>query len=84
MLLDGREFRCGAGSFIYVPRGMAHTFRGVAAGSRKLNLYTPAAMVGYFDELAVGIQSGLDEDGLSQIAARYSMDVVGPVPDSYL
>jgi mannose-6-phosphate isomerase-like protein (cupin superfamily) len=84
MLLDGRGFRCEAGSFIYVPRGMPHTFRGVTAGSRKLNLYTPAAMVGYFDDLAAGIRTGLDEDGLSEIAARYSMDVVGPVPDSYL
>lgn len=84
MHLDGREFACPAGSFVYVPRGMRHTFRTVAADSRKLNLYTPAGMVGYFDELAAGIAAGMAEADLDAIAGRYSMDVVGPVPEGYL
>ena len=53
--------------------------------SRKLNLYAPAAMVGYFDELAAAISTGVvDPDVLAQIAGRYSMDVIGPVPEGYL
>jgi mannose-6-phosphate isomerase-like protein (cupin superfamily) len=84
MHLDGRDFRCPAGSFIYVPSGMPHTFRSVAAGSRKLNLYAPAAMVGYFDDLADAIAQGVDEEGLTEIATRHAMDVVGPVPEGYL
>jgi hypothetical protein len=52
--------------------------------SRKLNLYAPAAMVGYFDELGDAIKSGdLDEDALSSIAVKYSMEVLGPVPEGY-
>ena len=84
MHLDGREFECPTGSFVYVPRGMRHTFRIAAAESRKLNLYTPAGMVGYFDELAAGIAAGMAEADLDAIAGRYSMDVVGPVPEGYL
>ena len=82
--LDGRDFICRAGSFIYVPIGMTHTFSSMTPGSRKLNLYTPAAMVGYFDELAAGIHSGMDEQALDAIAERHAMEVVGPVPEGYL
>lgn len=84
MHIDGRDFRCPAGSFIYVPIGMAHTFRSVAAGSRKLNLYTPSAMEGYFDELSAAVRVGADEAALADIAARYSMEIVGSVPSGYL
>ena len=84
MHLDGRDFRCPAGSFVYVPQGMPHTFRAGAIGSRKLNLYTPSAMEGYFDDLAEGLRVGVDEAGLDEIARRYAMDVLGPAPEGYL
>ena len=84
MHLDGEDFACPAGSFVYVPAGMRHTFQSAEAGSRKLNLYTPAGMVGYFDSLAAGIAEDLDEAGLDAIAERYQMEVVGPVPEGYL
>lgn len=84
MIIEDRDLECEAGSFILVPRGARHTFRSTTAGSRKLNLYTPAAMVGYFDELAAAIAAGTDEAGLDEIAGRYAMDVVGDVPAGYL
>jgi mannose-6-phosphate isomerase-like protein (cupin superfamily) len=84
MHLDGQDFECPAGSFVYIPLGMRHTFQSAVAGSRKLNLYTPAGMVGYFDELAVGIAEGIDEAGLDALAERHHMEVVGPVPEGYL
>ena len=84
MWLDDREFDCPAGSFVYVPKDMRHTFRSLEAGSRKLNLYTPGAMVGYFDELAVGIAAGMSEADLDELAGRHAMEVVGPVPEGYL
>jgi hypothetical protein len=41
-------------------------------------------MVGYFDELSDAIQKGIVEpDVLSDIAIRYSMEVLGPVPEGY-
>jgi mannose-6-phosphate isomerase-like protein (cupin superfamily) len=84
MFVDERAFECPAGSFIYVPRGMRHTFKTLVAGSRKLNLYTPSGMVGYFDDLAAGLAAGMEEADLDAIAERYAMEVVGPVPEGYL
>ena len=84
MHLDSRDFDCPAGSFVYVPRGLPHTFQAAASGSRKLNLYSPSGMVGYFDELAAGIDAGLDPAGLDEVAERYAMRVLGPVPPGYL
>lgn len=85
IFLDGREASCPAGSFIFIPAGMPHGFRVGSVPSRKLNLYTPAAMVGYFDELASATRAGdVEPDILSEIALRYSMEVIGPVPDGYV
>ena len=84
MHLEDREFDCPAGSFVVVPKGMVHTFRVLEPGSRKLNLYTPAGMVGYFDELAAGIAAGMSAADLDALAEHYAMEVVGPVPEGYL
>jgi mannose-6-phosphate isomerase-like protein (cupin superfamily) len=85
IFLEDREFRCPAGSFIYIPIGMRHGFRVGEVRSRKLNLYSPAAMVGYFDELSAAI-TGEEADAprLDAIARRHGMEVVGPVPEGYV
>jgi quercetin dioxygenase-like cupin family protein len=46
LLIDDQELRCPAGSFIYIPAGQIHGFRVGTVPSRKLNIYSPAAMVG--------------------------------------
>jgi hypothetical protein len=85
VFVEGREFACPAGSFMYIPAGLVHGFRVGAVASRKLNLYAPAAMVGYFDELSASIAGGeADPDSLDAIAGRYGMEVTGPVPEGYL
>jgi mannose-6-phosphate isomerase-like protein (cupin superfamily) len=81
IFLEGREAPCPAGSFIFIPPGIAHGFRVGSVMSRKLNFYAPAAMVGYFDELSAAVRNG--EADVSQIADRYSMEVLGPVPEGY-
>jgi hypothetical protein len=76
---------CPAGSFIYIPAGLRHGFRVGGVPSRKLNLYTPAGMVGYFDELSASMAAGgSDPARLDEIALRYDMEVTGPVPEGYL
>jgi len=78
------EFPCPAGSFIFIPAGIRHGFRVGAEPSRKLNLYTPAAMVGYFDELSAATARGeVDPEDLSEIAERYGMVVIGPIPEGH-
>lgn len=85
IFVEDDEFECPAGSFIFIPRGLRHGFRVGPLPSRKLNLYTPAAMVGYFDELSAAITSGEADDArLDAIARNASMEVVGPVPEGYL
>jgi mannose-6-phosphate isomerase-like protein (cupin superfamily) len=85
IFIEDREFVCPAGSFVYIPAGVTHGFRVGQVQSRKLNIYTPAAMVGYFDELARAAQAGtpLDAQELTETASRYSMRVLGPVPEGY-
>ena len=83
--VEGRETSCPAGSFIFIPAGIEHGFRVGGMAGRKLNLYLPAAMVGYFDELAAAGKSGnADPDALSVIALRYGMEIIGPRPEGYL
>jgi mannose-6-phosphate isomerase-like protein (cupin superfamily) len=85
IFLEEREVLCPAGSFIYIPAGLRHGFRVGSMPSRKLNLYTPAAMVGYFDELSASISTGeSDAARFEEIAVRYDMKVTGPVPEGYL
>jgi hypothetical protein len=85
IFLGDREHTCPAGSFIYIPAGTAHGFRVGHVASRKLNVYLPAAMVGYFDDLSEAVRMGeADPDVLGEIAARYSVEVIGPVPAGYL
>ena len=78
------EFVCAAGSFIFIPAGVPHGFRVGTLPSRKLNLYTPAAMIGYFDELSAALARGAADADLSAIAERHGMEIIGPVPEGYL
>lgn len=83
-LEDARQV-CPAGSFILIPAGVPHGFRVGGVPSRKLNLYAPAAMTGYFDDLSAAIKEGQVEDSaLAQIASNHSMEVIGPVPEGYV
>jgi hypothetical protein len=71
-------------SSIFIPAGMPHGFRVGTAPTRKLNFYFPAVMIGYFDDLSAAIRHGeIDESQLAEVARRHSMEIVGPVPESY-
>lgn len=84
IFVEGRQFVCSAGSFIFIPAGVPHGFRVSTTRSRKLNLYAPAAMVGYFDDLSEAVKQGtVDPVHRSEIAARHAMEVLGPVPEGH-
>lgn len=85
VFIEDQEFACPAGSFIFIPAETRHGFRVGSIPSRKLNLYTPAAMIGYFDELSAALSAGdVNPPTLSEIADRYGMEVIGPVPEGYV
>ncbi|MEO8470402.1 MAG: cupin domain-containing protein [Chloroflexota bacterium] len=84
IFLEDDQYACPAGSFIFIPAGLRHGFQVGDQPSRKLNLYSPAAMVGYFDELAAAVGSpDADSAALEGIAERYGMEITGPVPEGY-
>ena len=86
MFVPSGEYECGPGSFVYVPRGVAHTFQVVSEGpGEKLNLFAPSAMVSFFSALADAEGAGeVTPDMLDQIALASHMEVVGPVPETYV
>jgi mannose-6-phosphate isomerase-like protein (cupin superfamily) len=85
MYLEDREFACPAGSFIFIPQGVRHGFRVGSVPSRKLNFYFPAAMIGYFDDLAAALSRAEVDDGeLADIARTHSMEIVGPPSQRYV
>ena len=85
IFLEDRQIACPAGSFIYIPAGLRHGFRVGRAPSRKLNLYSPAAVVGYFDDLSAAIAADENDPArLEEIAMRHGMEVVGPIPEGYM
>lgn len=48
-------------------------------------LFCPAAMVGFFEALSHAAENGqATPDLLDRIAEEHDMEVLGPVPDSYL
>lgn len=65
--------------------GVVHGFRVGHVAIRKLNIYSPAAMVGYFDELAHVAATGtqLSEHSLTEMAEKYGIRILGPVPEGY-
>jgi len=86
MYVEDWQEHCAPGTFVYVPRGIPHTFKVVSAGpARKLNIFAPAAMVGFFEELAEAESSGqATPERLAAIATHNHMEIVGPIPDAYL
>jgi mannose-6-phosphate isomerase-like protein (cupin superfamily) len=85
IFIEDREYRCAAGSFIFIPTGTVHGFRVGTVASKKLNLYAPGVMVEYFDDLSAAIAAGdADEQHLAAIATRNGVEVTGPVPEGYL
>lgn len=67
----------GPGAFVFIPRGMPHTWQNVGErDSRMLITFTPAGMEGFFDRLASMREFDLDE--FKGAAADHGMEVVGP------
>lgn len=49
--LDGRSFSAGAGSFVYLPKGIVHTHRaGGGQSARALVIQTPAGVEHFIEE----------------------------------
>jgi quercetin dioxygenase-like cupin family protein len=74
----GDELRATpAGSFVFIPRGLAHCFQNVGqTRARMLVTFTPAGMEGFFDRLSD--LTAFDLERFRRAAAEHGMEVVGP------
>lgn len=67
----------GPGSFVFIPRGVSHTWQVIGEGDgRMLVTFFPAGMEGFFDRLSSMTEFDLDTS--SAAAAEHGMEVVGP------
>jgi quercetin dioxygenase-like cupin family protein len=83
----GRAVTAVPGSYVYLPRGLAHGFRVDGhASARLLCLTVPAsANQGPTPELSRASLLGLatlELETLAELAAHYKIDVLGPLPGS--
>jgi len=67
----------GPGSFVFIPRGLPHTWEVIGERpGRMLVTFAPAGMEGFFDRLSVMEEFDLEE--FRAAAAEHGMEVVGP------
>ncbi len=72
----------GAGSFVSVPRGATHGLVPVGGRARALVMFAPAAMEGYWEEIAAATEAGsLDQAKLDQLQRDHHLEIVGPLPE---
>jgi quercetin dioxygenase-like cupin family protein len=75
--LDGELVRAGAGSFVLVPGGVAHTFGASATGPAHLLVLHAPALDGYFRDLAAlcSAPEPPDQDAERDLMRRHGMQV---------
>jgi quercetin dioxygenase-like cupin family protein len=70
--------RTPAGSFVFIPRGLAHCFQNVGEQpGRLLITFAPAGMEAFFDHTSG--MTAFDLEEFRDAAAKVGMDVVGPL-----
>jgi quercetin dioxygenase-like cupin family protein len=78
-LIDGRTSAAPAGSFVFIPQGVPHTFwNESAAPARQLTVFTPAGIEAYFEEVTRVIASGGDNVLEAATALMEKHDMVVP------
>ena len=67
----------GPGSFVFIPRGLAHTWQIIGEQPGKMLItFSPAVIEGFFDRLSSLTE--FDPDAFRSVGAEHGMDVVGP------
>jgi mannose-6-phosphate isomerase-like protein (cupin superfamily) len=76
---DKEIYRAPAGSFVFVARGTPHCLQNIGdTPARYLEMFSPAGMETFFEEIARQPDEGVSPEVYRSIAERASMRVVGP------
>lgn len=78
--VGGKLLTAEAGSFLFVPRGTAHTWRnGADTTSRMLLTYIPGGMEPFFEDASPYMFADqVDLTGLEKVNEKYNTQIVGP------
>ncbi len=78
-LIDAGTSIAPAGSFVFIPRGIPHTFWNASnARARQLTIFTPSGIEDYFDAVT-GVMAGDGEGTLTEaIAIMEQHDMIVP------
>ena len=69
----GDRFEAGPGSFVFLPRGLPHTFRAIDETASGLLIVTPGGLDEYFAELHAALVGGGGRPEIAEIQARYGI-----------
>jgi quercetin dioxygenase-like cupin family protein len=86
---ESRRFVKGPGAYLFLPRGVPHGYRVVGTSvARFLVLTTPGGFEGFVTEMGEpAMERTLPEpsapnmDKLGALAAKYCIDILGPLPE---
>src|SRR5712692_1591827 len=88
-LVGDERIEAPAGTFVFLPRGIPHTFQVASETARALGIVTPGGFEGYFKAmgeparelvLPAPPQGAPDIARMTALSAKYGADVVGPPP----
>ena len=78
-LIDGRTTSAPAGSFVFVPRGILHTFwNESAAPVKQLTVFHPAEIEAYFEDVTRVMAAGGDDTLAAATALMEKHDMIVP------
>ena len=84
-----RVIEAGAGSFVFLPRGVPHAFRIDSESAHLFNLITPAGFEGFYLDLGEPApelvmppppEDAPDFQAIAAAAAKYGCEILGPPP----
>ena len=79
---DGEWTIAGPGAFVYGPRNIPHGFKVLGdTAARMLLLCTPGGFDQFVVELSEPAPAPPDMAKLMTVAAKYSIDILGPLPE---
>jgi mannose-6-phosphate isomerase-like protein (cupin superfamily) len=67
------RFQAGPGSFVFLPRGLPHTFHAIDGVATGLLIVTPGGLDEYFAELDAVLRAGGERSEIAKIQARYGI-----------
>ena len=82
---DGKWIKCGPGAYVFGPREIPHGFRVIGTiPARMLLMCAPAGFERFVLEMSEDLTSPVappDMAKLVALAAKYKIDILGPLPD---